>query len=199
MEDLEARWKKCQELGVQADVELQRAARKVIEENNILREILAEVGVGRGEVERRLRSFRAGGTASGSDTGGSGGVGISSLEGFGGAAGQQLDYPGITRLEEKSDAPAVPPGIESLDLSQLDLDIDIPEFGSDAAAGPATAAAVNKTPDFTMNLMDPIQDFDNMFDISGFIDQPVKKAILPRYCSFCFVACVWLLTIVSPV
>ncbi|KAI5843828.1 hypothetical protein DFP73DRAFT_65732 [Morchella snyderi] len=176
LEDLEARWKKCQELGVQADVELQRAARKVIDENNILREILAELGVGRGEVERRLRGFRAGGTASGSDTGGGGGgggVGISSVEGFGGAAGQQFDYPGITRLEEKSDAPAVPPGIESLDLSQLDLDIDIPEFGSDAAAaGPATAAAVNKTPDFTMNLMDPIQDFDNMFDISGFIDQP---------------------------
>ncbi|KAH0606586.1 uncharacterized protein H6S33_003420 [Morchella sextelata] len=189
LEDLEARWKRCQELGVQADVELQRAARKVIEENNMLREILAELGVGREEVERRLRGFRAGSTASGNETGGDGGgggvvpdngcgggggVGTSSVEGFGGAGQQHFNFPRITTgLEAKSDAPAVPPGIESLDLSQLDLDIDIPEFGADAAAaGPATAVAVNETPDFSMSLMEPIQDFDNMFDISEFIEQP---------------------------
>lgn len=209
MEDLEARWKRCQELGVQADVELQRAARKVIEENNMLREILAELGVGREEVERRLRGFRAGSTASGNETGGDGGgggvvpdngcgggggVGTSSVEGFGGAGQQHFNFPGITTgLEAKSDAPAVPPGIESLDLSQLDLDIDIPEFGADAAAaGPATAVAVNETPDFSMSLMEPIQDFDNMFDISEFIEQPVKKP----FCLKFFVACVWLLMIV---
>lgn len=78
-------------------------------------------------------------------------------------------------LEGGGEAPAVPPGIEALDLSQLDLDIDIPEFGASTAA----AGTVNETPaaaDFSMNLMEPmIPDFDNMFDISEFIEQPVIK------------------------
>ncbi|KAG0134892.1 hypothetical protein HOY82DRAFT_462938, partial [Tuber indicum] len=51
MEDLERRWQKCKEMGVQANVELQQAARKVIEENALLREILAEAGIAHEEVE----------------------------------------------------------------------------------------------------------------------------------------------------
>lgn len=195
MEDLEARWKRCQELGVQADVELQRAARKVIDENNMLREILAEMGVGREEVERRLRGLRAGSAARGGgevvvvvpDNGcdARGGCG-------GGAAGQQpLGFPGVMAgLEGGGEAPAVPPGIEALDLSQLDLDIDIPEFGASTAA----AGTVNETPaaaaDFSMNLMEPmIPDFDSMFDISEFIEQPVIKKKKRPFC-LCSL-CVW--------
>jgi len=58
MEDLERRWQKCKEMGVQANVELQQAARKVIEENALLREILAEAGIVHEEVERRLQVLK---------------------------------------------------------------------------------------------------------------------------------------------
>lgn len=58
MEDLERRWQRCKEMGVQANVELQQAARKVIEENALLREILAEAGIVHEEVERRLQVLK---------------------------------------------------------------------------------------------------------------------------------------------
>lgn len=45
---------------MQASVEMQAAGRKVAEENRVLREMLAEVGVGREEVEERLRRVRGG-------------------------------------------------------------------------------------------------------------------------------------------
>jgi hypothetical protein len=43
---------------VQANVELQQAARKVIEDNELLRELLLECGVGREEVERRIKALK---------------------------------------------------------------------------------------------------------------------------------------------
>ncbi|KAL7275257.1 hypothetical protein RUND412_001802 [Rhizina undulata] len=57
LEGLEERWKKCQEMGVQANVDLQKAARKVIEENRLLRSILRESGMPDDLVDSRLKEL----------------------------------------------------------------------------------------------------------------------------------------------
>lgn len=43
---------------MQANVELQQAARRVIEENELLREVLLECGIARDEVEKRIKILK---------------------------------------------------------------------------------------------------------------------------------------------
>ena len=57
---LETRVRECERLGVEATVEVQKAARQVVRENSRLRELLRVKGVGEGEVEKWLRGGNGG-------------------------------------------------------------------------------------------------------------------------------------------
>ncbi|KAJ4163567.1 hypothetical protein LMH87_005288 [Akanthomyces muscarius] len=56
--DLEDRWNECVKLGAQATAEMQAVARKVHEENVLLRRILAHRGFGEDTIERALENER---------------------------------------------------------------------------------------------------------------------------------------------
>lgn len=63
MDDLEARWSRCVQLGAHASANMQREARRVHEENGVLRRLLAEAGVGAGTIEERVARELAQGPA----------------------------------------------------------------------------------------------------------------------------------------
>ncbi|KAK9463603.1 uncharacterized protein V1516DRAFT_668236 [Lipomyces oligophaga] len=54
--DLETKIKSCQEEGLQLNVQIQRTARRIVEENKKLRELLSRVGVDEWAVEQYLKS-----------------------------------------------------------------------------------------------------------------------------------------------
>ncbi|KAK7204101.1 hypothetical protein BZA70DRAFT_268511 [Myxozyma melibiosi] len=54
--DLESKIKGCQEEGLQLNIQIQRVARRVVEENKKLRELLAQVGIDEWTVEDYLKS-----------------------------------------------------------------------------------------------------------------------------------------------
>jgi len=58
---LEARVQACQRAGVEANVEIQNAAKRVVRENMLLREILRNRGVGDDEIDRIIREGGEGG------------------------------------------------------------------------------------------------------------------------------------------
>jgi len=58
---LEARVQACQRAGVEANVEIQNAAKRVVRENMLLREMLRNRGVGDDEIERTIREGGEGG------------------------------------------------------------------------------------------------------------------------------------------
>ena len=58
---LEARVQACQRAGVEANVEIQNAAKRVVRENVLLREILRNRGVGDDEIDRIIREGGEGG------------------------------------------------------------------------------------------------------------------------------------------
>jgi hypothetical protein len=55
LSSLEARVQACQRIGVEANVEIQNAAKRVVRENLLLREMLRRRGVGDEEIDRALR------------------------------------------------------------------------------------------------------------------------------------------------
>ncbi|KAI5785786.1 hypothetical protein EDC01DRAFT_631703 [Geopyxis carbonaria] len=59
LQSLESRLKRCQEEGVQANVELQKAARRVVEDNRLLRIMLEENGADAAYIDSRLAELRA--------------------------------------------------------------------------------------------------------------------------------------------
>lgn len=58
LHELEARVRKCQEDGVQANMELQVAARRVVEENRLLHALLQDMGLQQQDVDARLAGLR---------------------------------------------------------------------------------------------------------------------------------------------
>jgi len=58
--DLESRWQQCQRTGIEASVELQKVARRVVDMNNRLRDLLREKGVGDDEIDAWLRDVGEG-------------------------------------------------------------------------------------------------------------------------------------------
>jgi len=58
IQDLEQRWGKCVQLGAQATVEMQQAARKVQDENRLLRGVIRKLGLDEKALERALDAER---------------------------------------------------------------------------------------------------------------------------------------------
>lgn len=58
VQDLERRWSECVRLGVQASIEIQREARRIQEENEVLRSFLHEVGISDEAIRHRLELAR---------------------------------------------------------------------------------------------------------------------------------------------
>lgn len=57
--DLENRWNECVKLGAQATVEMQREARRVQEENKLLRAVLHSQGMDHTAINAALESMKA--------------------------------------------------------------------------------------------------------------------------------------------
>lgn len=156
LEDLEGRWKKCQELGVQANVELQKAARRVIEENALLRRILAELGWETARVEKRLREMAI---ADGNDynasccDNGCGEPSGSGLDGVGRAMAVSLDNPQLPQ----------PPSEISNIQNILEGGITGHPVNSDVLP-----PAFN--PIFDMSILEPSPDHESPFDIAQFLE-----------------------------
>jgi len=60
LKELERKWGSCLQLGAQASVEVQQAAKLVVAENNFLRKLLEEHGLNKDYVDKQIHQFRQG-------------------------------------------------------------------------------------------------------------------------------------------
>lgn len=159
LEGLEDRWKKCQELGVQANVELQKAARRVIEENAILRRILAELGWETARVDKRLQELKDMAIADGNDYNISccdNGCGESGLDDVGRAMAGSLGNP---QLPQPPSEPAAVSNIQNTlegGIAAHPVNPDVPP------------SAFN--PIFDLSILETDPDYECSFDITRFLE-----------------------------
>ncbi|CUS08891.1 unnamed protein product [Tuber aestivum] len=168
MEDLERRWQKCKELGVQANVELQQAARKVIEENVLLRAVLSEAGISQDEVERRLQVLK---DKKGDELAASGAGSEVACEdnGCGGAGGMLV---GLEEFFNEFELLPLPQGTSSA-ASLTGESLDLGSLGDPTGmegSGAASSASQNlQTPDCNAGILEDFPNLDEL-DTSEFLE-----------------------------
>lgn len=177
IEDLEGRWKKCQDLGVQANVELQKAAQKVIEENILLRKILGELGLETAHVDKRVQELKVTAIAEGNDFNicsgdhGYGEITGSGLDGVGQGMAASLDS--AQSLEQPSEAAGVGSrqdnfgegSVTDLDNpSSMDADIPQPNINS------SSLLSAFHDPIFDTSILEGVPDQESPFDIAQFLE-----------------------------
>ncbi|KAG0634016.1 hypothetical protein HOY80DRAFT_988538 [Tuber brumale] len=168
MEDLERRWQKCKEMGVQANVELQQAARKVIEENALLREILAEAGIAQEEVERRLQVLKD----KKKDALAASGAGSDIVCGDNGCGGGSSALDGLEEFFNEFELLPLPQATSSTtSLTRDSLDLgDLGNSTSMEDCGTTSSAPQNlQRPDYDTRILEDFPNLDEL-DTSEFLE-----------------------------
>jgi len=167
MEDLERRWQKCKEMGVQANVELQQAARKVIEENALLREILAEAGIVHEEVERRLQVLKD----KRKDALAASGAGSDIVCGDNGCGGGSRALDGLEEFFNEFELLPLPQATSSAtSLAGDSLDLSLGDSASMGDGGAGFSAPQNlQTPGYDPAIFEDFPNLDEL-DTSEFLE-----------------------------
>lgn len=158
---------------MQANVELQKAAQKVIEENILLRKILGELGLETAHVDKRIQELKVAAIADGNDfniCGGDHGCGEASgsgLDGVGRDMAASLDS--AQSSSEQSLEPAVVgnrQGSVTGPVNPSSMDADTPQANINGS--PLLSAFHN--PIFDTSLLEAVPDQESLFDITRFLE-----------------------------
>lgn len=161
---------------MQANVELQKAAQKVIEENILLRKILGELGMETAHVDKRMQELKAKAIADGndcnicSDDNGCGETSGSGLDGVGRGMAASLDSAQSSQPPSELAGGGNRPDIfgegitDSVNPSSMDADI----LQANINASPLLSAFHN--PIFDMSLLEAVPDQEPPFDITRFLE-----------------------------
>lgn len=171
---------------MQANVELQKAAQKVIEENILLRKILGELGLETAHVDKRVQELKVTAIADGNDFNicsgnhGCGEITRSGLDGVGRVMAASLDS--AQSSEQLSDAAGVGSrqdnfgegGVTDPD-NPSSMGADIPQ----ANINSSSLLSALHDPIFDTSLLEGVPDQESPFDIAQFLE-PVMH-LSPKY------------------
>lgn len=172
LEDLEGCWKRSQELGVQANVELQKAAQKVIEENIILRKILAELGLGTADIDKRLQELRDATTTDSNDYSISSGhsgcakTTESNPDGVAWDTAASLDSPQL------SQQPFEPAGASKRPNTCTFRDGSAEDYINPSSTNVDGPPSTLHNPIF--DILETVPDFEPPFDLAGFLESVMR-------------------------